>query len=124
MRNSSIKKNDRILIIVILIISLMTFLIYTFIGEKDAGFVTIKVNGEIQGTYSLSENQEIEINGGTNLLQIQDGKADMVEADCPDKLCVKQKAISKNMENIICHPNEVIVEVESNEDSEYDAVVN
>jgi len=124
MKNSSLKKNDRILIIAILAISVIVFLLYNVIGRKDAGFITIKVDGVTQGTYSLSEDQEIEINGGTNLLLIEDGKADMIEADCPDKLCVKQKAISKNMENIICLPNEVIVEVESSEDSEYDAVTN
>ena len=48
----------------------------------------------------------------------------MIDANCPDKLCVKQKSISKNNENIICLPNKVIVEVESEENSEYDAVVN
>ena len=30
----------------------------------------------------------------------------------------------KNHENIICLPNKVIVEVESSDDSEYDAVTN
>ena len=84
----------------------------------------VKVDGKITGTYSLIENQTIEINDGSNILEIKDGIADMIEADCPDKLCVKQKAISKNGESIICLPNEVVVEVKSNEDSEYDAVVN
>lgn len=124
MKNSSLKKNDRILIIVILVISILLFLLYNIMGKKEAGVITIKVDGVIQGTYNLSDDQEIEINGGTNLLVIEDGKADMIEADCPDKLCVKQKAISKNMENIICLPNKVIVEVESAEDREYDAVTN
>lgn len=124
MKNNSLKKNDRILIVVILVISILVFLLYNMIGKKEAGVITIKVDGVIQGTYSLSDDQEIEINGGTNLLVIEDGKADMIEADCPDKLCVKQKSISKNMENIICLPNKVIVEVESAEDSEYDAVTN
>ncbi len=48
----------------------------------------------------------------------------MVKADCPDQLCVNQKPVSKNHESIICLPNRVVVEVESKEESEYDAVTN
>ena len=48
----------------------------------------------------------------------------MTSADCPDHLCVKQKAISKEGESIICLPNKVIVEVDSAVNSEIDAVTN
>ena len=82
------------------------------------------MNGAIQGVYSLSEDKEIEINEGTNILRIKNGEADMVKADCPDQLCVNQKPVSKNHESIICLPNRVVVEVESKEESEYDAVTN
>lgn len=118
------KKNDFKLIILVLIIAVAAFLIHNFMGGKTAGTVTVKIDGKLMGTYSLVENQEIQINGGTNILVIKDGEADMIEADCPDKLCVKQKSISKNKENIICLPNKVIVEVVSDEDSEFDAVTN
>ena len=66
----------------------------------------------------------IELNHGSNVLQIKNGKADMVSADCPDQLCVNQKAISKNKESIICLPNKIIVEVDSHQNSQYDAVSN
>ena len=48
----------------------------------------------------------------------------MIRADCPDQLCVKQKAVSKNKESIICLPNKIIVEVDSHKNSQYDAVSN
>lgn len=124
MKNKGLKKNDKLLILGVTVIAFIVFIFYSITGGEEAAAVTVKVDGELQGTYSLSEEQEIEINGGTNLLQIKDGKADMIEADCPDKLCVNQKAISKNLENIICLPNQVIVEVQSTDNSEYDAVTN
>ena len=52
------------------------------------------------------------------------GKAKMTDADCPDQLCVHQKAASKNHESIICLPNKVVVEVDGSEESEFDAVAN
>lgn len=118
------KKNDVILIVIIGIIAAVLFLAHEFMGGKEAGTIMIKVDGQVEGTYRLSEDQEIEINGGTNVLRIKDGEADMIEANCPDKLCVNQKAISKNNENIICLPNKIVVEVDSSEDSEFDAVTN
>ena len=125
MENSrKMKKNDLILIIIVIVIAAAAFLIHNFMGGDNAGVVTVKVDGELKGTYSLLENQEIKINGGSNILVIKDGEADITWADCPDKLCVKQKSVSKNNENIICLPNKVIVEVESDENSEYDAVTN
>lgn len=118
----TLTKKDWILIIIILFVAFMSFLLHEIVGGKGAGCVTVKVQGEITGVYSLSKDQEIEINDGTNILVIKNGSADMIRADCPDKLCVNQKAISKNGESIICLPNKVVVTIDSSENSEFDAV--
>lgn len=119
-----LKKKDLILVLIILCVAGLTVLVRTYIGGAGANKVVVKVDGAIQGVYSLSEDREIEINEGTNILKIKNGQADMVEADCPDQLCVNQKPISLNHESLICLPNRVVVEVESKEDSRYDAVTN
>ncbi|MEZ3436064.1 MAG: NusG domain II-containing protein [Lachnospiraceae bacterium] len=121
---TGIKKNDILLIFIVLAVAGSAAFLHNLLGTAGAGSVTVKVNGVIEGVYSLGEDQEIEINKGTNYLVIKNGKADMIRADCPDKLCVNQKAVSKNHESIICLPNKVIVEVNSTEKGEYDAVAN
>ncbi|GFI51103.1 MAG: NusG domain II-containing protein [Dorea sp.] len=121
---TGLKKKDWLLILIILCVAGLTVLAHTYIGGRGANKVVVKVDGVIQGTYSLSEDGRIEINDGTNVIEISNGKADMIKADCPDQLCVNQKAVSRNHENIICLPNKVVVEVESVEESEYDAVTN
>ena len=81
--------------------------------------------GSVYGTYVLGEEQEIPIvqdGVTTNVLTIRDGRADMTEADCPDKLCVHQKAISKNHEMIVCLPNKVVVEVTGSEENGFDSI--
>ena len=122
--NNRWKRNDLILILGIICIAAFAYLLHERMQNVDDGIVIVKVDGEEKGTYRLSEEQTIEINGGTNILQIKEGKADMTEADCPDKLCVHQKAVSKNGESIICLPNKVVIEVKSSEQSVYDAVTN
>ena len=96
--------------------------------EKGSGWVIVTCDGEEYGRYCLKEDQTVEITDAkgqvTNVLVIAEGKADMAEADCPDKLCMKQKAISKNRENIICLPNNIVLQIANQDESELDAVTN
>ena len=119
-----LKKKDWVLIIIIVCVAGLTVLVHTFIGGAGANRVIVKIEGAIEGIYSLSEDREVEINGGTNLLKIKNGEASMSWADCPDQLCVHQKPVSLNRESIICLPNKVVVEVESSGNREFDAVTN
>ena len=120
---SIMRKNDILLTGVVLLIAVFGLLFYVNLGKQAAATITVTVNGEVYGTYSLKHDQEISI-GNTNQLVIKDGKADMIEADCPDQICVDHKAISKNKESIVCLPNKVIVEVVSGEEASLDAVTN
>lgn len=119
---TGLKKKDWVLIMIIICVAWLTILVRIFIGGKGANRVIVKIEGAIQDTYNLSEEGEYEINGGTNVLLIRNGKASMLEADCPDQLCVHQKPIALNRESIICLPNKVVVEIESGTSREFDAV--
>lgn len=119
-----LKKKDILLIALIVIVAAGAALLHHFLKDTGSGIVQIKVDGVIQGSYPLNEDQNIQINGGSNILRIKNGEAKMIEADCPDKLCMHQKAISADGENIICLPNRVIAEVQSHKDSELDGMTN
>lgn len=115
------KKKDLILIMVILLAACMIGGILYFTNRTRTGALQITVDGEIYGEYRLDEEQKITI-GETNVLLIQDGYADMITANCPDKICVRQNAISKRGESIICLPNKVVVTVTKGEEGEFDVV--
>lgn len=120
-----ISKNDLIFIAVLSAVVVVICLFAWQFKGADGARVVVTVDGEVYGTYSLSENQEIPIviDGRTsNVLVIEDGAADMIEADCPDKLCVHQRAISKDNETIVCLPNKVVVEVMGSEETGLDSV--
>lgn len=97
------KKRDYILIGCILLIAAVCAGFFLLTGKK-AQEAVVTVDGEVYGTYSLAKDQTIEIQDG-NRLRIQNGQAKMEWADCPDQLCVHQKAISRTGESIICLPN-------------------
>ncbi len=118
------KKNDWLLLAVVLFAAAVIFLLRAVLGDQHPGYVTVRVNGEIEETFDLSEDVTAELNGGTNILQIQGGVVDMTDADCPDRLCVNQRPISSDGESIICLPNQVVVQIVSQDESELDAVAN
>lgn len=117
------KKNDWILIFVIVCAAAACLLLYTKFGRQNAGEVVVKVDGEVRNTYSLSGNMEVRISD-TNVFAIKDGEVKMLEANCPDQICVHHKAISKNKETIICLPNKVVVEVVSGHQADLDIIAN
>jgi hypothetical protein len=79
--------------------------------REDGAFVRVSVNGEAVAEYSLYNDGEYEINGGTNILVIKDKKAYIKYASCPDGLCKNQSKIHMSGERIVCLPNRVLVEV-------------
>ena len=88
-------KNDRIFIGILAVVCVLVFFAFRMLQGSGGSSVTVTRDGEVFGTYSLSQDQRIEITDEegkvTNVLVIEDGKASMTEADCPDKLWVHQK---------------------------------
>ena len=78
-------------------------------GQRSHNTIRITVDGKEFGTYSLSKDQVIHI-GDTNVCEIKDGKVTMIEATCPDHLCMKQHAIDSKGGTIVCLPNKVVIE--------------
>ncbi|MBQ7793186.1 MAG: NusG domain II-containing protein [Clostridia bacterium] len=106
------KRIDLAVIVLVLVFSAAVY----FLAKEESDSVSVYSDGELFGEYPLSEDTVIDING-TNTLVIFDGKAYMSEADCPDKLCMKQGKIGENGGSIICLPNRVTVETGNNADA-------
>lgn len=125
-----INRNDLILIFVFVILAVTAFALIR-LGQKPGKVVRVTVNDSLFGEYPLNHDKEIIIEPGEyptwkNVLTIRDGRADMTWADCPDKICVNHKPISKAGETIVCLPHKVVVEVlargEENEEESFDVI--
>lgn len=58
----------------------------------------------------MNKDCTFDING-TNTIVIKNGAVRMENADCPDKLCVKQGNIYDSSKDIVCLPNKVVIKV-------------
>lgn len=117
------QKNDILLFGIILIAALLLWG-YTLVTRNEGGYAVVTVDGEEWRRYPLSESMETEIatGYGTNYLVIVDGKASVIEADCPDGLCVRQRDIRYEGETIVCLPHKLVVEIKGGEDGEIDGI--
>lgn len=115
------KRNDWILAGVFLAAAFFIFLGILFSDTSERKYVTVFVDGEKYGTYSLEEDVSVDI-GESNSMIIRDGKVWMSRADCPDQICVKHRPISRNGGSIICLPNKVAIIVERDGGQETDGI--
>ncbi len=105
-----LKKKEILIFAILLAAALICWALMSHRQAKtDHGSIRITVSGEEYGVYPLNTDQRIKIND-TNTCRIKDGEAKMIEATCPDHLCIHQSAIDERGGFIICLPNEVIIE--------------
>lgn len=108
------KKRDLLLLAVLLAAAALLFAGREFFAGRPAVMVSVWVDGAETITLDLNQDDDIVIengNGQTNHLIIEDGKAFLTEASCPDKLCVRQGAISETGQTIACAPNRVSITI-------------
>lgn len=76
--------------------------------------VNIVQEGTVLYTFDLSvtKNQTIDIKyeGRVNIVQIENGKIRVLEAECQDKTCVHRGWLKDSNLPIVCLPNHLVIE--------------
>lgn len=114
------KKQDILFIAGVLLIGMILLAAYRIWYHTPGGTVEVSINGKVYQSISLSRETVVTLpaKNGHNVLTIRDGCADITDADCPDKLCVKQKKIRHTGETLVCLPHKLVIKViDSKEDS-------
>ncbi|MFL0194298.1 NusG domain II-containing protein [Clostridium sp. WILCCON 0269] len=124
------KKGDKLaalLIIALLVISTAGVFIYKSYIEGSSKIAVIKQNGTVIKTINLNsikDNEEfiIKYDGNHfNKIRVEKGRISIIDADCPDKICVKTGWISNPGQNIVCLPHKLIISIEG-KNSNYDDI--
>ncbi len=110
-------KGDKLLIFFIVLISLLSFMyINRYAFSDQERYISVQVNGKeikkiLYDEKLIGHTIPIETEYGYNLLEIGDKKVRVIEADCPDKIDVKQGYIERVGETLVCLPNKLVIEI-------------
>ena len=117
-------KWDKYLVALIIIFSLSSMLyIKNIATNKGNKYAVVEVDGKEYKKITFSKDNEkkhleIKTQYGYNKVEIQGEKVRVIDADCPDKLDVKQGWINSAGEVIVCLPNRLVIEIRGEKNSQ------
>ena len=121
------KKGDYILIVLLILVSVGSFFFMRAPSPGAKKTAIVKVDGKIVKEIPFTRENVgklfvIESKYGRNVIEMEADRVHVIEADCPDKLDVKQGYIEREGEMIVCLPNRMTIEIREEKD-DLDAVV-
>lgn len=109
-----------ILLILGLLLSAVILWFFLRPGGKGA-YAVVTLHGKEIARYPLTESGSFTIGEEDyNILVISDGEAYISEANCGDHTCIRTGKISREGEQIVCLPHELVIEIAGGEYSAID----
>lgn len=118
-------KGDMVVIsFVVMLAVLIGVLFLSWTGKGKGNTVVVYREGKKIQELPLNDDGEILIeNNYTNKLEVKNGKAAIVESDCPGMDCVHSGWIKEKGRSLVCLPNRVEIRIEGEAESEVDFIV-
>ena len=81
--------------------------------RQDGAEVIVEQNGRETARYALADDRTVRIEreGGYNTLVILGGEVWLMDADCPNLLCVKTGKVRYAGQSIVCLPHKLAVRI-------------
>lgn len=91
---------------------------YAYIYQNDKIVKTIDISN-IDRPYRITmENDD----GGYNIIEVRQGSIGVVEASCPDELCMNMGFIDNSLMPVTCLPNHLVIKIIDEKPDELDGV--
>lgn len=112
-----LKSLDIVVIALIIVITLGSSAVPFINSRKNFNkkYVEIEVKGKLYKRLPLDNNRNekltVKTDLGENIIEISNGKVQILDADCPDKICVKDGSISRPGSILVCLPHKVVIQI-------------
>lgn len=110
------KKNDILLIGIIIVISLVALLLFNVLGKADhITAVVIRDNKVIEriDLSTVKEPRTITVSGDYhNIIKVEKDRIRFEKSDCPEQICVNTGWLTKYGDIAVCMPNKTIIDIE------------
>ncbi len=106
-------RNDILLILALLLLAMGIWGVLR-LTRRPGGEAVVTVDGHLAATLPLSVEATLPVGAGQgflNIVEVSGGRVRVADADCPDRLCVRQGWIERDGESIVCLPHKLVVTV-------------
>ncbi|KXB92024.1 hypothetical protein HMPREF3033_00867 [Veillonellaceae bacterium DNF00751] len=125
-----IKKWDIALIALLLCLSFIPeglFALSDHLTEKPQIEAVVYVDGTVYKTVPLSGHKgtllfTVRTTRGYNTIVVKNDTIGIIDADCPDKICIKQGFISQPGATAVCLPHRLLIEIKSARQTQPDII--
>lgn len=119
------KKKDLKLIIVVLVAIFGFYVVNLIVNSKKGTSIEVYVDNKLYKTIDINDEVEFKIKGknGYNIVRVHDKGVEMVEASCPDKVCVHTGFIDKPSQSIVCIPNKVTIKIKTDKKDSHEDII-
>lgn len=119
------KKWDIIIIVLLILFSFLPQIIWSTSTKStnQNTYAYISVHGAFYKKIPLSshigtDDFTIKTKYGFNTIRVSKNSIQIIDADCKDKICIKEGKISKPGETIACLPHKLLIEIKSSSKKE------
>ena len=112
-----IEEDDILLILALLVLAGAAYGILRLTREPG-NEAAVTVDGQLVLTVPLTREATVTVGenrGFRNVVEVSGGRVRVVDADCPDRLCVRQGWLRYSGESIVCLPHKLVVTVRGSE---------
>jgi len=108
------KKSDIVFILLAALLIGGAFLAFEIISNSHGRTVVIEEGNEVVGSYPLSEDRTIPVQGplGISTVIIKNGEVYMADSPCSNKICIDMGRVSEKGDSIICLPNRIYITIQ------------
>ncbi len=94
--------------------------LYAYIYSDEELIEVIDLNA-VTEPYTVTVGDE---ENGYNIIEVRNGSIGVIEASCPDGVCINTGFIDSSLIPVVCLPNKLVIEIKSEGDYEesFDAV--
>ncbi len=108
-----------IYLFIVVLIGLSLLGLRTMSIDRSNTVVQIELDGKVIDSYEISQEGEIEAQeirvdtgqGEYNIVRISSEGVSVIDANCPDKLCVGSPTIKVPGQSIVCIPHKFVVRI-------------
>lgn len=124
MKTGKVKTRTWVILFVILFAVLAGLAFALSRIQTEGTIANIYQDGECIYSIDLSAVTETETitveddNGHVNVIEVENGRIRVSEANCPDQVCVETGWLSSSLKPIVCLPAKLVIQIESDPETE------